>query len=349
MTGTTKSAAATQYTTNVGGGKNSISVETYRPSVIFVNEGDSVQFMNNYDEIHTVTFLGGTKEPDLIIPAPESPKSGPPKLIFNPDAAFPAPQSPSPTFKASTYMNSGILNKGDSWNVSFATQGTYSFLCLVHPGMTGSVTVLPAGVHVPTQAQRDAEAQTQLANDLAAGEKAASAVTTSKTPSSNGTSNWDVKTGPSAGQADVLRFLPAQLNIGAGDTVTWANNSGVPHTVTFLSGGPDLDLFTAVNQPKGPPELVLTPEVVFPSKPSQTYDGTGYYNSGFITADPALSTGGTTFSLTFTKPGTYEYICHLHDDQGMKGTIQVGPQTTFRPPATGSAGLAAVSSDESLP
>jgi plastocyanin len=45
-------------------------------------------------------------------------------------------------------------------------------------------------------------------------------------------------------------------------------------------------------------------------------------NSGFIGAGlPA----GTTFSATFTKPGTYAYICALHDELGMVGTVVVLP------------------------
>jgi len=27
--------------------------------------------------------------------------------------------------------------------------------------------------------------------------------------------------------------------------------------------------------------------------------------------------------VTFSKPGTYEYLCVLHDEDGMKGTIVV--------------------------
>ncbi len=334
------SSAATQYTNQVGGGKNSVSVEEFRPRVIFVNQGDTVQFVNNYEEIHTVTFLAGKTAPDLIIPAADSPKSGPPKLVFNPQAALPVPQSPSATFDGTAFEGSGILNKGDSWTVTFTTLGTFPFLCLVHPGMTGSLEVLPPGVHVPTQAQRDYEAQGQLDAGLAKGEQAAAAVVTGKTANANGSSTWAVQTGPSVGQVDVLRFIPAQLNVGVGDTVNWTNNTGVPHTVSFLSGTPDQDLVLPQPQPGGPPQLLVNPQVLFPTKPSQNYDGTGFFNSGFITTDPALSTGGTSFSLTFTKAGTYTYLCFLHDDQGMVGTVVVGPSTGVRPPSTGDGGLA---------
>jgi plastocyanin len=347
ITSDSPTSAATQYTDNVGGGKNSISVESFFPNVIFLNQGDSVQFKNPYEEFHTVTFLGGGKEPDLIIPAPNSPKSGPPKLIFNPQAAFPVPPAPAPKFDSKAYLNSGILNKGDAWTVSFGDQGVFNFLCLIHPGMTGEVHVLAAGVHVPTQAQRDFEAQDQLTKALAKGEQASAAVVMGKTANSNGTSNWDVRTGPSAGQADVFRFLPSQINVGVGDTVNWTSNTGVPHTVSFLPSGADFSLILTEPQPNGPPNLVVNPQVLFPNKPSQTYDGTGYYNSGFITADPQLATGGTTFSLTFTKPGTYQYLCQLHDDQGMRGVVQVGPATAaggILPPNTGDGGFSAASS-----
>ena len=59
------------------------------------------------------------------------------------------------------------------------------------------------------------------------------------------------------------------------------------------------------------------------------------------------------FSLTFTKAGTYTYICLLHADQGMAGVIVVGPPGsgvalsgggTITPPSTGDGGLLGASS-----
>src|SRR2546428_9772469 len=85
------SSAASQFTNNVGGGAAGIAVETFRPKVIFVNQGDSVRFVNPYEEIHTVTFLTDNKVPDLIqLAAPPGPTT-PPKLIFNPRVSTPAP------------------------------------------------------------------------------------------------------------------------------------------------------------------------------------------------------------------------------------------------------------------
>jgi hypothetical protein len=54
--------------------------------------------------------------------------------------------------------------------------------------------------------------------------------------------------------------------------------------------------------------------------PPLPYAGSAYYNSGLLlTGSPGLQT----YTVTFSKPGTYEYLCVIHDEGGMKGTIVV--------------------------
>ncbi len=77
-------------------------------------------------------------------------------------------------------------------------------------------------------------------------------------------------------------FTPDVLNIKAGTTVTFVNTDGNTHTVTSVKPG--------------------------------TTTGDGTFDSGFIKS-------GKTFSFTFNKPGTYEYICMIHSQ--MRGTINV--------------------------
>lgn len=352
------SNAATQYTANVGGGAAGIAVETFRPAVIFVNQGDSVKFVNPYEEIHTVTYAPDGKPIDFIVPSGPPPKNGPPTLIVNPKLASPSPASPA-SFDGTVFANSGILMKGDSYTITFTQTGKWTFVCEIHPGMTTAVSVLPAGVHVPTQAQRDYEADVQLKSDLAKGEAAsAAAPPTTRTAGAGGASNWTVSNVASVGPVDIMRFFPARLQVGAGDTVTWNNTTFVPHTVTFLGGSQAPDLITPQFQATGgPPTLVINPRALFPSQAPPVYDGTGYMNSGFIEAGPE-ATHGTSFSLTFTRPGTYSYICLLHADQGMAGVIEVGAAgsgvgatsassagggsvATIRAPSTGDGGLIA--------
>jgi plastocyanin len=44
-------------------------------------------------------------------------------------------------------FDSGRLNAGESFKVTFTTPGAFAYKCTVHPSMKGSVTVLPPGQH----------------------------------------------------------------------------------------------------------------------------------------------------------------------------------------------------------
>jgi plastocyanin len=46
-------------------------------------------------------------------------------------------------------FDSGRLNLGESFKVTFTTPGTFAYKCLIHPSMQGSVTVLAPGQHPP--------------------------------------------------------------------------------------------------------------------------------------------------------------------------------------------------------
>src|SRR5262245_12148018 len=81
--------AAVQYTVLVGGGSAGISDEEFRPGTIFIHSGDTIRFLNPYEEIHTVTFVPDGKIPDFIIPAGPPTAGGPPKIIVNPQASNP--------------------------------------------------------------------------------------------------------------------------------------------------------------------------------------------------------------------------------------------------------------------
>ena len=331
-------SAATRWTANAGGGRAGISVDMFMPSVININEGDSIQWNNPYEEIHTVTFLGRDKLPDLLEVVPSGTILKPPTVKFAAKAFNAAPARGTPSYDGTSFINSGILAKGSpatSWTVTFPKAGSYPFVCIVHPFMTGVVNVLGAGVYVAPQAQRDAEAAQQLEATLRQGEAIAAAVRTGSTRLANGTTSWEVVTPGAPPGIAINRFAPARIQIGVGDTVVWNNpNPGPPHTVTF--GEPPAAAVANV------PDDEIPAVVAFPVKPSQTYDGRSFYNSGIISTGPE-ATGGSSFSLTFPAAGTFPYICVLHIDQGMAGVVVVGGGGAgggITAPSTGDAGLA---------
>jgi plastocyanin len=126
---------------------------------------------------------------------------------------------------------------------------------------------------------------------------------------------------------DLQAFFPKEITINAGDAIffEFPTPPGF-HTVTFLSGEDVPPLIipdeaagdSPASPPAGPPTLVLNPQAAFPVG-GNTYDGTGYLNSGLdvvrLPSDPP-------FVLTFTTPGTYEYQCIPHGVV-MKATVVV--------------------------
>jgi len=82
--------------------------------------------------------------------------------------------------------------------------------------------------------------------------------------------------GPAEVKIDNYSFMPGDLTVAAGTTVTWVNHDDVPHTV-------------------------------------RNNDGT--------IKSKALDTDDK-FSMTFDKPGTYEYFCSIHPKMTAKVVVK---------------------------
>ncbi|MCC7365934.1 MAG: hypothetical protein IT303_16330 [Dehalococcoidia bacterium] len=97
----------------------------------------------------------------------------------------------------------------------------------------------------------------------------------------------------------VNQFLPANVTVAEGTTVTWEFPWYEPHIVAFLEGEP----------PAGPPPI--SEDAVWPNDE-------GIVFSGDIFGDPATP---PTFDVTFPEAGTYQYFCPIHPQ--MVATVTV--------------------------
>ncbi|MDA8195233.1 MAG: plastocyanin/azurin family copper-binding protein [Thermaerobacter sp.] len=101
----------------------------------------------------------------------------------------------------------------------------------------------------------------------------------------------------------LMRYEPNPLVIHVGDEVIWTQaNLEEIHTVTFLAAG------------QAPPAFP-SPQAINPAGGS-VYTGSGYVNSGILA--PFQS-----YHLVFAKSGIYPYLCTLHDEMGMDGTVEI--------------------------
>merc|ERR1719174_1535827 len=95
-----------------------------------------------------------------------------------------------------------------------------------------------------------------------------------------------VKMGSDNGQ---LVFVPDEIKVCKGDSVTWVNNKGGPHNVVF----DEEEVPSGVDQEK-------------------------------ISMDEQLGEEGDTFSMKFDVAGNYAYYCEPHRGAGMNANLVVG-------------------------
>jgi plastocyanin len=291
-----------------------VQINDFIPKPIIINVGDTVTWRVDSTEFHTVTFLSGAPQPDFVEPT----EAG---LAITPLAAAP---TGGREYDGTGTFSSGLLNKGDTYSLTFSRPGTFDYVCLVHPNMKAQVVVREAGAPADTPAAAEAKVAPHVANDLAtrALPLALQSGTAPATTLPTGGTAVGVAAGAGDGHVAIVRFLPGSLTVHVGDTVVWTNQDpAVPHTVTFFAGGAEAhELVTPVPQPNGPPLLLLNQQVL-ERMGGDSFDGSEMVSSGFLGGPSPVNT----YTLRFTKPGTYEYVCLLHDEMGMKGTITVLP------------------------
>lgn len=327
-------------TFNVGVGaedrKQAVTMDSFLPRSLIINEGDTVVFTKKTAEPHTVTFNAPQQFPPPFIPTQDG------KLEANPQVflASPPPQGPPPagpanlntavSFDGTGYLNSGFMQGSeDVFKVTFTRAGTYPVICLLHPSMNGVIMVSQQGTtRTKSSADYSKDAADQLAFSQGTARKLLDNVKVPDLPAGPDGSRTFISyagAGDPGSGVEAVDFIGGRdLTIKAGDRITWKmekNTPGTPHTITFLSGQERPGFIVPEPQPQGPPRLIVNDKVVAPAPlPPQPYAGTGYVNSGLL-----IARGPTAqeFTLQFTKPGKYEYLCLLHDEGGMKGTVTV--------------------------
>jgi plastocyanin len=305
----------------------------YFPSKLQIHVGDKVTFKSR--NFHTATFLGSTPRSKLPVVTPDTTShyagvvdatgtpfwfnGGPPKFVYNPQVIEPVG---SPVVADSAVHNSGnfVFIPKHQYTFTFTKPGTYKMLCLVHAGMQGTIVVKPKKGHIPTGAQVAAATLKQLNRSWQTARSLQS-----QRPSEPNT----VYAG--AGQHVVLQaFLPKTLSVRVGATVTWVSNAEAePHNMSFGPVDYIENLLNTLDQfpvSSSAPNQVI-PFVALGSEPPAPYVYTGSNHGNGFLATPAIDKDPSSpppdrFSVTFTKLGTYHYICMFHGKE-MSGDIIV--------------------------
>ncbi|MEY2399381.1 MAG: hypothetical protein QOJ00_2555 [Actinomycetota bacterium] len=207
-----------------------------------------------------------------------------------------------------------------------AVPGTYQYFCNYHwMGMSGTVTVVPARRPIPSRNAVAREGRKEVERDS---KPILAALKKGKQRASGAAPLVGVATGRSD-YASINEFLPHTMQAKVGKPVTW-KVEGFRHTVSFnvpkyfpvLTVGKDGSVSVdkrahdAVGWTVPPATLDPQGRVAAPRAIDVgAWDGTGGYHSSGLIED------GETFSVTFTKPGTYPYACVIHP--AMIGEVKV--------------------------
>jgi plastocyanin len=319
----------------------------YFPSNVTVRPGMTVRFDQTWTGApHTVSFAPR----ETIDQLPHFFRKG----AINQDAAqpcyvktlakIPADDSACPNndvkpeFDGSyAYYSSGLIlptgkhaNRFDVKIADNAKEGTYFYYCSIHGVPMGGEVTISKSAPVPSQKQLNrvgrAEAQTLAAPILAEFRKERAGQTPFK-GNLAGSGDPSVQ----ARQAEVNEFTPRRINTRVGKKVTWTFVGN--HSISFnvppfaplykvLANG-DIVANDQLDKPQGgwpgapeghKPYPLVTDSLV--SLDAGNFSGGGGLKSSGI----GFNTGDT-YSVTFTKRGTYPYACLIH--AGMIGKVVV--------------------------
>ena len=201
--------------------------------------------------------------------------------------------------------------------VSFPRKGTYRYLCTIHPGMEGTVKVLPKGAAAPSRAKDARTAAKQAARTVELADKL-----TAETPQGD-----VVRAGNDKREVAFFAFSPGVRSVQAGGSVTFAmaKDSREMHNVVF---GPQdvLEATAAAFISPSAAGVGYDPLSVYASDPGDLVldganHGNGFASTGLLDADKRTPFPAAA-KVTFAKAGTYTYICTVHGPS-MNGTVEV--------------------------
>ena len=233
----------------------------------------------------THAFVGGADQqlPPLFTPAGGGLAPNP--AVWGPCAGgsvadavgqCPEPPTTAPQWDGRSYWSTGAMLPGEKRQIRLAgelPEGDLRLVCAIHPKLR--VLMRTSGEAPPTSGP----------DVTAAGAVEAAA---SQTPAAG-----TVAAGVEVAGAYVGRFVPSEIRIRAGESVTWVAGGRAPVDVVFNGG--DLDLShtapadaTAIGDAGG-------------------WHGRGELRSGFLSADSGAGAVAASWRVRFLRPGRYAY------------------------------------------
>lgn len=316
------------------GDKYNSDVLAFFPSSIAVRVGDTVSFQPV--GFHDVHFLGkkgklapvvvdGSKTVAGVLDAAGVPFgfNGRKELNFNPIFFGPGKLGKTVVTDGTKEITSGLpfSEKAKPMNVRFTKPGLFRYVCDIHAGMKGSVRVVPRGRAVPSAASDARRVRTQIAKAITV----AKGFQTAKAPANT------IDVGLYRRTVSLFGFVPSQLTVAVGTTVTFRQAAGSSeiHTATTGPGNPLKEptsylgkIAKSFENDDQPPQIGIQPSDPGASPLlSSVLHGNGFWNSGVIDGVSLTRVLPNKATVTFAQAGSYDFYCLVHPF--MQATIKV--------------------------
>lgn len=308
-------------------------VNAFFPSKVKVAQGDTVAFA--FNGFHNIAFRkavpfvlsDSTKTISGVNDAAGKPFwfNGQARLVVNPRTLLPSGDG---VINKSRNDDSSGLPEGEGapkpYKVKFTRTGTFTYVCDIHPGMKGKVTVQKKGRKVPSRRSDAARADAQLAKAVK---------TLRRNDAYKGPGGSNVRVGNDTRDTALFKFFPSTLEVNAGEPVKFQMPGSTPE-IHNVAVGPEAYIkqqsegLIAPDMSSSPPAITINPIALFPSDPPTSFPahnpglhGNGFLNIGGLDTNPA-SPFPNQGSMTFNEGGTYTAVCIIHAPD-MKMTIRV--------------------------
>jgi plastocyanin len=119
-------------------------------------------------------------------------------------------------------------------------------------------------------------------------------------------------------RAAVNMFVPKAVLIGAGSEITWSNPSNLPHNVVGA-----FNQTTAIDTSN-------TAGMISENSTDSNNNNTNLETAEVIAIDSGFIEPNASWQYRFDKEGVFNYLCTIHAEEGMRGTVIV----TRSPPSS---------------
>ena len=125
---------------------------------------------------------------------------------------------------------------------------------------------------------------------------------------------------PEIVRTEVNMFMPNAIALDAGSTVRWTNPSNLPHNVVGIFNR------TTVQDAVNSTGLIIDSST---NSTNNTNDGQSSTSSSGVTAiDSGFIQQGQSWQYNFNEAGVFNYLCTIHAEEGMRGTLIIAAAPT---------------------